>query len=218
MFGSFDISGISARSCTFENCRLGYNSMPFSAKRDTVNNCELIDCKISGCLLGPAEIRSTRINHLSGDMLICWGTLFDQVVLEGKISSLMLHGIPRSDASEVARKSHRSIAKEFYSKVNWALDISNAKFNDFTIRTGAVPLSLVRRDVNSQFLISNERSELSYDYIEALSVSPYTKIILNMMIDEELTESLLVAPKLDMSLFEQVLQDADVLAKKGLLV
>ncbi|MCM2565101.1 hypothetical protein O3299_05635 [Janthinobacterium sp. SUN176] len=215
---TYDISGITIEKWKFENCAFGYNSIPFSKKRDSIRNSELIDCKLSKCLMGPAEIHTTRICDLSGDMLICWGTLFDQVVLEGKISPLILHGLPNSNPDVTIKEAHHSKAKNFYAVVPWALDISEAKFEDFSIRTGAIPLSLVRRDINSQFLVRNVEERLSRSNIDALPVSRYTKVVLEIMTDEGLDETLLVAPKLDKPLYSQVLHDAEVLAKNGLLV
>lgn len=218
LFNTYNISGISIEKYQFENCNFGYNSNPFSKIRDSIKNSELVDCKVSRCLIGPAEVRATRICNLSGDMLICWGTLFDQVVIEGKISPLMLHGLPKSNPDVTIKEAHYSKAKNFYAVAPWALDISEAKFEDFSIRTGAIPLSLVRRDINSQFLVKNVEERLSRSNIDALPVSRYTKVLLEIMIDEGLDETLLVAPKLDKSLYSQVLHDAEVLAKNGLLV
>ena len=217
LFGTHDFAGLRIESCAFENCSFGYNSVPFSSKRDSVKNSELVNCKISRCLLGPAEIRSTRISNLSGDMLIFWGALFDQVVLEGKIGPLMLHGIPQSSADTALQEMQYARVKKFYADVPWALDISESKSDDFAIRTGAIPLSLVRRDVNSQFLITDSGGRLSRSDIDSLSVSRYTKVVLEVMADEGLKEALLVAPKLDKSLYGQVLQDANVLARNGML-
>jgi hypothetical protein len=168
-------------------------------------------------MMGTAEIHTTRICNLSGDMLICWGTLFDQVVLEGKISPLMLHGLPKSNADAATKKIQHEKAKNFYATVPWALDISQAKFNDFSIRTGAIPLSLVRRDINSQFLVKNVDGRLSRPDINALPLSRHTKIVLEIIAEEGLNETLLVAPKLDKPLYNQILHDAEILAKNGLL-
>ncbi|WP_198119321.1 hypothetical protein [Massilia rhizosphaerae] len=217
MFGKYDISGISIQDCVFENCSFGYNNVPLAQKRDSVKDMQLLNCKVSKCILGPAEIRSTQVHNLSGDMLICWGTLFDQVVLEGEIQRLMLHGIPESRPSAAIRSSHEKRSKEFYSRVQWALDISQAQFDDFSIRNGAVPLSLIRRDINCQFIISGLSGSDLRGEIAALPLSDYSKAVLSTTIDENVNEVLLVAPQLDKPLYNQVLRDAEALARIGVL-
>jgi hypothetical protein len=217
ILGTNDVSSLVVESCRFESCRFGYNSTVLSDKRDVVRDCVFTNCRISKCLVGPAIIRSTRINDLENDMLICWGALFDQVTLSGKIGPVMLHGIPSSTASPVLRESHKAFAEHFYANVDFALDISNALFSDFSIRTDAVPLSLVRRDPNCQFIISRPIQPRRPDWIDSLAVSRFTKIAFTLMNDDCVNEGLLVAPKLDLGLYEQVLRDADVLAKEGLL-
>jgi hypothetical protein len=217
IFGTYEISGLCIQDCVFENCNFGYNSIPLVQKRDSVRDVQLINCKVSKCMLGPAEIQSTRVRNLSGDMLICWGTLFDQVVLEGKVERLMLHGIPESRPSSTIRSSHGKRSKEFYSGVQWALDISEAKFDDFSIRNGAIPLSLIRRNINCQFIVSDPLGRFSREEIEALPLSDYSKAVLRTMVEENVKEVLLVAPQLDKPLYDQVLRDAEALSRIGVL-
>jgi hypothetical protein len=167
--------------------------------------------------MGPAIIRSSRVSNLKNDMLICWGTLFDQVVIDGKLGPIMLHGIPAGNSDKSEREIHKTFANQFYANVEFALDISNALFTDFSIRTDAVPLSLIRRDVNSQFIVSKSVHSNEPKWIESLSISVYTKILFTLMNDDDVHEALLVAPKLDAEMYDQILRDADVLEREGML-
>lgn len=215
--GVNDVRSLLVENCVFSNCVFGYNGRSLPGKIDTIQDCVLANCKASKCVVGPAIVRATHIENLANDMLMCWGTLFDQVTLVGKIGPIILHGIPKSTSNQSTRQSHRVQAENFYINVEFSLDISKAQFNDFSIRTGAIPLSLVRRDTNSQFIISALNCPLSTDRIASLPVSRYTKMVLAFMIDDGVSESLLVAPKLDLELYEQVLRDVDVLEREDLL-
>jgi hypothetical protein len=214
---TYELSAIAAEHCTFENCVFGFNRKPFSEKRDTIEDSVFRNCKISKCLMGSAIIRNIRVTDLSGDTLICWGTFFDQVILDGKISPLMIHGIPGGMSNNSSRQEYRAIAEQFYTGVKFALDISNAQFSDFSIRTGAIPLSLVRRDVKSQFIVLRSQQSISDDLIDALAISRYSKTFMKIMKEEGVNESLLVAPKLDLALYDQILLDAEVLKIAGCL-
>ncbi len=217
LLGTYELSAIAAECCVFENCVFGYNRKPFSDMRDSIENSEFKDCKVLKCTVEAAVIRNTKITNLSGDTLICWGTLFNEVTLGGKISPVMLHGIPGGMANKSLRQEQRIFAERFYKEVKFALDISNAEFSDFSIRTGAVPLSLVRRDVKSQFIVVNSEQSLFDELIDELAVSRFTKTFMKIMNEEGVKESLLVAPKIDPTLYEQILRDAEVLKREGCL-
>jgi len=217
LIGTYSLSGLSVRSCTFVNCRFGYNKSLFGGGCDRVANSEFYDCKVSRCIVGPAELTSVAFFNISGDMLISWGALFNQVVLEGRFSPMMFHGVPGSKLSNLERQEHIYQRDKYYECVDWALDISRADFADFEIRTGAIPLKLIRRDCNTQFIIKDERGVVDNNFIENLRVSAYTKSFLSVMIADGGSEGLLVAPRLDRPVFEEIMLDAEVLSKSGLL-
>jgi hypothetical protein len=200
--------------CLFEKCVIGFNSIPFSNKRDVARDCEITDCTVSHCVLGRAIVQSTIVRRLAGDMLMCWGTLFDRVRLEGKISPMLLHGRPRVGATRAESLGWRRFAAEFYKGVEWALDISDAEFVDFSIRTDAVPLNLVKRDRETQFIVS--ASSLSkVANIAALGLSEYASTVIELMREEGCSEALLIAPRGDPRLFDGVLKDCEMLRGLG---
>jgi hypothetical protein len=146
--------------------------------------------------------------------LICWGTLFERVILRGEVGSIMLHGVPDIRADRVTNSVRLD---SFYRNVEWALDIRNANFSDFSVRTGAIPLNLIRRDLGSQFIVSRPKGDFTRPTIEAMPISNYSKCVLNMMLDEEMSEYLLVAPKSNKELFSVILKDATWLCANGLI-
>lgn len=54
------------------------------------------------------------------------------------------------------QKPFDDFRKSFYSSVDWALDISNARFKEFDML--GVPAGLVKRDPESQIVITRERA------------------------------------------------------------
>ena len=173
------------------------------------------DCVLERCGMGVVEIRSTTLKDIRGDLLICWGTLFDRVKIVGRFEKLMLHGIQSTRASEMELNRHAKRRMKFYADVPWALDISEALFDDFSIRTNAVPLERVILDPKSQFVLRRERFEAVP--LSSLGVSAYTKAVVQAMLDERVGSALLVAPRLDSKLFDAVRMDAARLAELGLL-
>lgn len=217
VFGVNYIFNSVVENSTFEHCSFGYNKSWFSNRRDTIENSRIENCKVTRCSIGPAIVRNVSLTNLRNDMLICWGTLFDELTLTGKFGSIMVHGIPSGRAKEKVVIDHANLSRKFYSNVKFALDISQAHFKEFCLRTNAIPLHLIRRDVNSQFIVSRPASEEESKSIEALPLSSYTKIFFALMRDDKVDESLLVAPKLDQDLYTQILKDAEILEKLGIV-
>ncbi len=129
----------------------------------------------------------------------------------------MLHGIPTGFPDKSKLDKYKKISSRFYENVEFALDISNAQFSDFSIRTSAIPLALIRRDLNTQFIVSNPNAEVETIWINSLAISDYTKMMFRLMADDEMVENLLVAPKLDLDMYSIILRDAEVLEKHGML-
>ncbi len=217
LFGVLNLSSLCVQNCLFENCSFGYNRSIFGGQRDVISDTELMSCRTAKSLVGGAVLRKIKVRDLSGDMLICRGTLFDQVVLSGKISPMMLHGVKKAGLSDEQVQSLEKERRSFYQNVEFALDISGAEFVDFSIRTGAIPSSLVRRDKTTQFLVLNSERTLSAAVIDQIDVSTYTRTVLKLMVEEEQVDTILIAPKGDKTLFETVMRDSDVLRKNGLL-
>lgn len=217
LFGVHKISSLSIKNYSFENCSFGYNGSHFFGNRDNVSDSLFEHCRISKCVLGPAIIRRSRIVNLMNDMLICWGTLFDEVILTGNLGPIMLHGIPTGFPDKSKLDKYKKISSRFYENVEFALDISNAQFSDFSIRTSAIPLALIRRDLNTQFIVSNPNAEVETIWINSLAISDYTKMMFRLMADDAMVENLLVAPKLDLDMYSIILRDAEVLEKHGML-
>ncbi|WP_397405156.1 hypothetical protein [Phenylobacterium sp.] len=123
-----------------------------------VRRVELIDCATNGCSTGPLIASDIRISNLkTNDLLIMWSPYLDRVVLSGEIGKMKITATADpSTHGNAKQKPFDEYRKQFYSSVEWALDISKARFKEFDIR--GVPGRLIRRDTESQVLITRERA------------------------------------------------------------
>jgi len=102
----------------------------------------------------------TISNLKTNDLFIVWCPYLNQVKLSGEIGKMKVNAA--ADTSTVGpmnkdkQRPFDDYRKQFYANVEWALDISEARFKEFGIR--GVPARLIRRDPESQVLITRERA------------------------------------------------------------
>lgn len=212
-FGAYSFRDLVVQDCEFRNANFGFNPKRGAQGGDRAERISVRRCRVSNCVVRNAEICNSEFSDIVGDMLICWGALFREVVLRGAIERLMLHGIPGGTASLAQKSLAKASRDEFYRRTDWALDISEARFEDFSIRTDAVPLRLLRLDKNSQFIF--RRSDRDYSELATVGVSGYTYNTLRLLQEEGGSECLLVAPKLNQPLYDKVLRDVELLGRLG---
>jgi hypothetical protein len=148
--------------CTFVACSLG--EAPWDPLRRTiVRRVRASKCKIDGGPnVGPVIFEDVIVSDLRWSGAFAgWfmGTLFKHVVFSGKWGSLVLDNdvsgpMSWSPDRQAPFDEH---AREFYSTVDWALDISAARFRDFDWRLN-IPSRLVRRDPVTQVVVKRERA------------------------------------------------------------
>lgn len=211
-FGHYTFKDVECVGCSFVDANFGYNGNWKKNVRDSLSDVLVQDADIHGCMVGPAIIRRAAFSNIRGDLLICWGTLFDRVKVLGRFDALMINGFPEPGMTGEEKKKYIEKREIFYGDVDWALDISRAEFSDFCIRSEAIPLSKIKLDPLSQFVIDVSGDVVGVD---GLPVSSYTKILISQMYKERASRSLLVAPKLDQNLFQVILRDAGILKDAG---
>ena len=83
----------------------------------------------------------------------------------------------------------------FYAGVEWTLDISEARFKEFDVR--GVPGRLIRRDPESQILVTRERAlEMATPGWEK-KLDPSNKLwpfVINLFLSDGYADTVLVAP------------------------
>ncbi|MEM9754065.1 MAG: hypothetical protein AAF916_11870 [Planctomycetota bacterium] len=128
------------------------------SRRPLASNMRLNRCKISGGSLDGAVVEDVLVDGLeTGGLFQTWATVFKHVTLRGKIDGLMLSDLfrPSYPTSEFQTEMDRANAA-YYAEVDWALDISEAEFQDeFDCR--GVPSRLIRRDPETQIMVTRKR-------------------------------------------------------------
>jgi hypothetical protein len=150
------LEDLSFRNCTFERC--GLSLTQDISKMSEIRRVEMVDCIIKDCQTGPMVLSEVNIAKLkTSDLLILWCPYLDRVVFSGEFGKLKINA--SADTSTVGNERQNpfeAYRSRFYDCVDWALDISEARFRDFDIR--GVPGRLIRRDPESQILITRERA------------------------------------------------------------
>jgi hypothetical protein len=191
--------------CKFLGGGFGYRHSPDFSSRTSASNIRLIDCEAQKFGVGPALLRNIYVENLRCDLVIVWGALLQHVTIKGRCDNLMIHGTPNSQVfgGELAR--YWDVCKAFYTDADWALDISEAEFEDFCLRTGGVPAQLIRRDPETQVVV--RREEALRGRWRELGLSGLTQIFFKDLIEEESSANVLVAPKRSKKNFKPVLED-----------
>lgn len=155
--------------CDFTNCSL--SATTDIERRTVVRNLEIVRCVANSCHIGPAIFEDIRVEGLeTNQLLIAWGALFKHVTLSGKIGELKVNQRIGStnDVTPVIQARFDAFRKSYYHSVDWALDISGARFRDeFEFR--GIPARLIRRDPDSQAVVKRERVLAAGDWREQVN-------------------------------------------------
>jgi hypothetical protein len=164
------------------------------AKRPRVVNAELRRCSVAACSVTATVFDDVLVDGLKTSGLFqTWAAVFNRVTLKGKIDRVMFSpffhpGYPESKFQKVVAQANG----EFYAGVDWALDIREAEFKDFDCR--GVPSRLVRRDPETQVMVTRERVLACGDAIRA--GGPFWESWLKVFLqDGWYADGVLVAPK-----------------------
>jgi len=141
--------------CVFDDCVLSATDDP--SLRSTIRNVRLDDCSVRSVAIFAAAVEDTVISNLkTRGLLQTWGTVFSRVTLQGKIGRLMLSSRLGGLISDETQRTFDQANQEYYRHVDWALDISQARFHELDIR--GIPARLIRRDPRTQVVITRERA------------------------------------------------------------
>lgn len=144
------------RRCRFVRSALSITMTP--RLRSSVKNVRLINCEQKGCTIWSAVVEDTLVENLkTNGLLQCWGAVFGRTFLRGKIDRLMISpAIKGGLASADVQLAFDEANADYYSRVEWALDISEAEFKECELQR--VPAHLVRRDPETQVVVRRSRA------------------------------------------------------------
>ncbi|WP_373817784.1 hypothetical protein [Glaesserella sp.] len=139
----------------FDNCEVGLDNN--IEKLLHIKNVEFIKCNFIFCFLGPTIFEKVTFKNTKFEdygRFMC--PFLNQVIISEKITSI---GISSqgflTDKTPELQKELDNFRTHFYSKVDWALDISRAKLSSFDY--DGIPADLFIRDPDTQFVIKKEK-------------------------------------------------------------
>lgn len=200
-WGLFDRGGkLLFEDLMFEGCCFSHSGLSMTTdvnRMTTVRNVRLTNCAVDGVSVGPTIFRNVTVNNLkTSDLFIVWCPYLDRVTLTGEIGKMKVNATASHETYKNSKqKPFDDYRDEFYTDVEWALDISEAHFKEFDIR--GVPGRLIRRDPESQVLVKRERAlEVATPGWEK-QLNPANKLwpfMINLFLSDGDADTVLVAP------------------------
>lgn len=189
------LENMAFKRCEFSRCALSLTDQ--LDRISTVRNVELRYCSAIDCHMGPAVLSNVIVNGLAtSDLFIIWCPYLDRVQLSGTIGRMKIntHARPSTFGNE-KQQPFDEYRAAFYADVEWALDISEARFKEFDLR--GVPSHLVRRDPDSQIIVTRERAlQIATPGWETKleSLDTHWPFVINLFLSDGDPEIILVAP------------------------
>lgn len=163
--------------------------------RSTARHIKFINCKVDGVsFVGPGIVEDCVIDGLKVNRhLQTKGTAFKHVIIRGVVDKLMITPIvDLSGGYPEVQRQFDCANEEYYKEVDWALDISEGIFKDCDIR--GVSASLIRRDPETQFVLSREQAMRGGWRNINLSGTHWATAI-GLFLERGFSDCVLVAPK-----------------------
>lgn len=146
--------------CRFINCDISITDVP--ELRSLVRNVKLFNCVYTGLAgLSAAIVEEVMVDGLkTNGLLQTWGMVFKHVTLNGRIGRIMISqaigSVLTGSAPQSVQHTFDEANAAYYSTVDWALDISQAEFEECDIR--GIPSRLIRRDPETQVVVTREKA------------------------------------------------------------
>jgi len=153
------------------------------------------DCSTRGVQVGPVILEDVVIDGLrTAQLLQVWGPALKHVAIRGRIGRLMISDLHDPSASPEDKRAFKAANAAYYKTVDWAIDISDAEFEEADFR--GVPGELVRRDSRDQALV--RRNDLLDGRWRSVDLTgTWFGTALELMLDRNWESYVLVAPRRD---------------------
>ncbi len=153
------------------------------------------DCRVRGIGIGPVIVEDTLIDGLwTAQPVFVWGPALKHVTIRGRVGSVMISDVHKPAASPVEERAFLDANRAYYRSVDWALDITEAEFEEADIR--GVPGDLVRRDPRDQVLV--RRDDLLDGRWRSIDLDgTYWPTSLQLMLNHNWESQVLLAPRGD---------------------
>ena len=184
----------------------------YRVRNVTVRNCSFRNCSAIGTVFRGVDVDGFK--KVGRQPLILWGSLFCNVRLAGRIGFFKLALAPNAArASAAYTQRWGKSCTDFYAGVDWALDITAAKFT-FGPDLHFVPGHLVRRDPSTQILVTKDQARSALGSDLALGESSVATA-LTWFLDDSPYDSTVIAAPLGSRLFERDLAAFETLRSRG---
>ncbi len=179
------------RRCSFQGC---FTVASKPKHRVTFRHVRMIDCDERGCTIRAAILDECTVSGLRTEGLFqTWGAVYRHVALTGRIGRVMLSGsLGVSEEAVKQQKAFDDANAAFYAGIDWALDISQAEFEECDLR--GVPARLVRRDPETQVMVTRSRA-LKGEWQHLDLSRTHWATALELFLRRGLSEVVFVAPK-----------------------
>lgn len=186
-------SDLEFRRCRFVSWSISITRKP--RRRSTVRNVKLVQCEVVGSCVDTAIVEEVLVHGLEthGRTFITWGAVFKHVKLKGDIGDIMIsQAVASGRAKPREQRAFDEANAAYYAEVDWALDISEASFEDCTFRT--VPAHLIRRDPATQVVVKREKAMLG-TWRQVDLAGTHWPAAIEFFLDDGIPDVVLVAPK-----------------------
>ncbi len=204
--------------CVFHWCVLSQTVEP--DKLAQVRNVQVCNCRLlHPVAIGPSVIRNVTVENIETQTeLVCWHPLLQHVTLRGRIGRIKIETYPCVEARyfkpEPLLRAFEKANAQYYSEVDWALDIREAHAEMLDIQ--GVPWHLIRRDRETQLFIDRRVADDPHWCEHIRADNHWIDYVEERFMNPDIDKLLLVAPKaLPQAEYERILSDLHELRQAG---
>lgn len=202
------ISNLSFEQCTFEGGAIVQEEADASYQL-VIEHVSLKRCKTGSTQIHGVRFKNVTVDTLRHPAIVFIGCVCERVVLRGNFGDIRF----RQPDDEEEKRVLAPAAAAIYETVDWALDISEAKFTNLEILD--IPGYLVVRDPETQFLIRRDAAAaLTPDQIANLST--WAQIYVERAVDVPYETVVAAAPVRSKS-FDVAMQALESLRELGIM-
>ena len=185
------------------------------SKRATVRNIQLNDCTAASATLDGAVIEDVTVHNLKRGKspIFVRANAYKHVTFTGKIAALEIRGklgVLDNSWDDVWDQANA----RYYETVDWALDITSARFASLSI--SGVPAHLVKRDLETTAVVTKEKA-LEGEWRKLAYSSGLFSVVISALVCEGYDDTLLIACR-GSSRFEDQMEDLDMLRNEGIAI
>ena len=204
-------SNLEFRRCFFSNSAISITLDP--KLRSAIRNVTLVDCEQQSCSLRNCVVEDVLVDGLrTNGLLQIWGAVFQHVTLKGKIGRVMISPlVAPGRATAEQQRAFEAANDDYYSRIDWALDISRAEFEECDLR--GLPAKCIRRDTETQIVVTRANA-MKGEWRKLDLTGTYWKASLEGLLREGDADAILVAPKQSKK-FKTMLRGLQLLREAG---